>query len=67
MYYDGKNLQDVQKSRENLIHYMGIAERTFEKSSPTSIPKKLTYNWEKLRCRTISFTLGHTQDMVMDL
>lgn len=27
MYYDGKNLQDEQRSRENLIHYMGVAER----------------------------------------
>ncbi|KAM3419709.1 putative sterigmatocystin biosynthesis monooxygenase stcW [Cercospora zeina] len=26
MIYDGKNLQDVQRSRENLVHYMGIAE-----------------------------------------
>lgn len=31
LYYDNKNLQDVQKSRENLIHYMGVAERTSEK------------------------------------
>lgn len=30
MFYDGKNLQDVQRSRENLIHYMGVTERTFE-------------------------------------
>lgn len=29
VYYDGKNLQDIQKSRENLIHYMGLVERTF--------------------------------------
>ncbi|KIW16980.1 hypothetical protein PV08_04171 [Exophiala spinifera] len=26
MLYNGKNLQDVQRSRESLVHYMGIAE-----------------------------------------
>ena len=65
MHYDGKNLQDIQKSRDNVIHYMGIAERTFENLYPHQYRETQNLQFGKLRCQIISFMLDHTQDTVM--